>query len=230
MPRIILLLASVTGWLSVSAQNPQITADKVYGYDPLLYNGLAYYFYPPPRTQGTQYLFDRFDTEGSITVRGVKYEGQSLNFDIYNQQLVLKYKTAIGSESLLQISFAWLENFDLYNRHFEVITTADTIKEIFQSIGKGPAKALYYYARKLTVSNLTESSDHYFAQIQRTTYISIGDNRQKYINNRSFVKAFPEVNRDQVWKYIRKNKLKVQKADDGHMTELINYCNSLLGT
>jgi len=230
LPRIFMMLALATGSLAAFAQNTQITADKVYGYDPLLYNGLAYYFYPPPSTQGTQYMFDIFDAEGSVTVRGVTYPNQAINYDIYNQQLVLKYRTAIGSDNLLQISFAWLENFDMHSKHFEVITTADTIKEIFQTLGKGPAKVLYSFSRKLTVSNLTESSVHYFAQIQRTMYVSNGSKRQKYKNNRSFVKTFPEANHDQIFKYIRKNKLTVQKADDRHMTELINYCNTLLGT
>lgn len=230
LPRIFMMLAIATGSHALFAQNTQITADKVYGYDPLLYNGLAYYFYPPPQTQGTQYLFEIFDAAGSVTVRGVTYPNQALNYDIYNQQLVLKYKTAIGSDNLLQISFAWLESFNLHSKHFEIITTADTIKEIFQAIGTGPAKVLYSFARKLTVSNLTESSVHYFAQIQRTMYVSYGGKRQKYKNNRSFVKTFPEEKHDQILKYIRKNKITVQKADDRRMNELINYCNTLLGT
>lgn len=228
--RFFILMATASGALNAAGQQVQVAAGDVYGLDPLLYNGLAYYFNPPSKTQGTQYLFDNFDTDGTITVRGVKFTHQTLNYDVYNQHLILKYKTNIGSVKLLQVSFAWLSSFDLYNRHFEVITTADTLKEIFQSIGQGPLKVLYAYSKKINVGNLAQTSELYFTKELRFKYVYDGTKRSKYKNNRSFVSAFATAYRDSIWKYIRKHKLAVQKANDLQMNDLINYCNSLIGT
>ena len=71
-----LLLPAIVLWaFSVSAQDTKKNSDQIYGFDPLLYNGRVYYFYPQPGTGGSQYLFDSFDESGSITIRGVTYTG-----------------------------------------------------------------------------------------------------------------------------------------------------------
>lgn len=225
----ILLLSTILGAITVSAQDTQKDADLVYGYDPLLYNGMAYFFFTKSGTGGTQYLEKQFDDKGSVTVRGVTYTNLNLNYDIYNQKLILKYENAIGSPNLIEISFAWLEKFELHGRHFELIASADTTTKIFQVLGNGPAKIMYFQFKKLLGQNLTESTDHFFTSTQRVTYVFNGNQRIKYKNKRSFVNAFAPTQHDLILKYIRQHKLKVQKANDFQMTELINYCNTLAG-
>ena len=41
-----------------------------------------------------------------------------LNYDIYNQQLILKYKNNIGAANLIIISDAWLESFSFKGHKF----------------------------------------------------------------------------------------------------------------
>jgi len=230
LSRFLLLLVMATGTFTMSAQVTEKNPDLVYGFDPLLYNGMAYYYYAPPHTTGTQYLFGLFDAQGSVTLRGNTYTSIALNLDILNQQLIHKYTNSIGSPSLIQISFAWLEKFEIQGRHFEVIATADTTKEIYQVLGNGPSKILYFQSRKLLVENLTESTDRFFSRIQKLMYVYNGSVKVKYKNNRTFVAAFKKTQHDPIRKYIRKHNLTVQKATDQQMTELINYCNTLTGT
>jgi hypothetical protein len=205
-------------------------SDQVYSFDPLLYNGKVYYFFPRPGTIGTQYLLDSFDPQGSLTVRGVTYSDLTLNYDIYNQKLVLKYKNPIGSLNFIEISFAWLEKFEIGGKQFEILATVDTTKQIYQVIGTGQSRILFFLSKKLRIENLTESSDHFFARTQKEMYVFDVNKRVKYNNNRSFVRAFNQALHDPISKYIRKHKLKVQKANDMQMNELINYCNTLTGT
>ena len=227
--RYFLLLTIILWAFSISAQVTEKNPDQVYGYDPLLYNGMAYYYYAPPHTTGTQYLFTQFDTDGTITLRGITYSHLALNFDIFNQQLVLKYTNSIGSPALIQISFAWLETFEIEGLHFEIIASADSTKEIYQVLGTGSSKILYSQNKKLLIENF-KSTDRYFSRIQRLMYVYNGTGKIKYKNNRTFVAAFAAAQRDLIRKYIRKHNLMVQKATDQQMTELINYCNTLSGT
>ena len=219
-------LGSAKAYAQASDNNP----DQVYGYDPLLYNGMVYYYYSTPGTGGTQYLFDAFDQQGSVTVRGVTYTNQELNLDVFNQKLILKYKNTVGSTNLIEISFAWLESFEIKGRHFELVATADTTKEIFQVLGEGPSKVLYYQSKKLLIQSFIESTSHAFSQVQKAMYVFNGHEKIRYKNNRSFVNAFSPDQHDMIRKYIRKHNLTVQKAKDPEMTELINYCNTLTGS
>jgi hypothetical protein len=223
-------MAIALGPVEAFAQSSENNPDQVYGYDPLLYNGMVYYYYSVPGTGGTQYLFDAFDTQGSVTVRGVKYTNQVLNLDIFNQKLILKYKNTVGSTNLIEISFAWLESFEINGRHFELVATADTTKEIYQVIGAGPSKILYYQTKKLLIQSFIESTNHAYSQVQRVMYVFNGHEKKKYKNNRSFVAAFIPAQHDMIRKYIRKHNLTIQKAKDSEITELINYCNSLTGS
>ena len=229
LSRYFLLPAIILWAFSASAQVTEKNPDQVYGYDPLLYNGMAYYYYAPPHTTGTQYLLTQFDTDGTITLRGITYSHLALNFDIFNQQLVLKYTNSIGSPALIQVSFAWLEAFEIEGLHFEIIASADSTKEIYQVLGAGSSKILYSQNKKLLIENF-KSTDRYFSRIQRLMYVYNGTGKIKYNNNRTFVAAFAQAQRDLIRKYIRKHNLMVQKATDQQMTELINYCNTLSGT
>ena len=230
LARFIFLIAMASGTFAASAQLTAKNPDQVYGYDPLLYNGMFYYYTAPPHTTGTQYLFDSFDEHASLLLRGLTYTNLALNLDILNQQLILKYTNSMGSPSMIQVSFAWLENFEIHNKHFEIIATADTTKEIFQVLGVGPSKVLYFHSRKLLVENLTESTDRFFSRIQKQLYVYNGGKKVKYKNNRTFVAAFGEAQHELIRKYIRKHNVVVQKATDQQMTELINYCNTLSGS
>jgi hypothetical protein len=230
LSRIFLILVIALGSAKTFAQALENNPDQVYGYDPLLYNGMVYYYYSTPGTGGTQYLFDDFDTKGSLTVRGVKYTDQALNLDVFNQKLILKYKNTVGSSNLIEISFAWLESFEIKGRHFELVATADTTKEIYQVIGAGPSKVLYYQSKKLLIQSFIESTNHAYSKVQKVMYVFNGHEKIRYKNNRSFVNAFNPDQHDMIRKYIRKHNLTVQKAKDSEMTELINYCNSLTGS
>jgi hypothetical protein len=222
----ILVFTSVIVFAQATTYNP----DKVYGYDPLLYNGRIYAFFPPAGTGGTQYLYDKFDTTGSITLRGITYSNLALNYDIYNQQLILKYKNALGTSDLIQISAAWLEKFEVGGRQFKFETITDTTRRIYQVIGIGASKVLYNYKKELLLDTRLGSIDHYFPDAIREMYVTTDGRMAKFKNNRSFVTAFSQPMQSPIKKYLRKNKIKVKKVKDNVMTELINFCNTLNGS
>ena len=227
LPRSILItiftFISIAAFAQVKVENQ----DQVYGYDPLLYNGRVYAFFQKPGTTGTPYIFADFDTQGSVTLRGVTYTQLSLNYDLYNQQLILNYKTVLGSSSFIELSLAWLETFEIKDLHFEVVTSSDTSKQIFQVLGSGPIQIRYYLFKALLPDTRTASRNYIFTDTEKERFVVSGDKMNRYKNNRSFVGIFNSSQQDAIRKYIRKNKIKVKKANDSKMTELINYCNTL---
>lgn len=227
--RYIVLIAFFSGSLTGLAQVITENNDLVYGYDPLLYNGKMYAFYCEPGTTGTQFLCDDFDKHGEITLRGVTYAELMLNYDLYNQKVVLKYRNPIGSTNLIDISEAWMTTFNLAGKHFELIANSDTSRRIYQVLGNGPGKILYFSHKQYLIDTRVQSRSHYFSDIEREMYLQYANKQLRYKNNRSFVACFSKENQESVKKYLHKERIKVKKANDIRITELINYCNTLTG-
>jgi len=228
IPHILLLLLMVLASVDTFAQVSNDKNDPVYGFDPLLYNGRMYVFYQP-ETGGTQYLYNDFDSKGSIIIRGVTYTNVNINYDIYNQQLILKYKDALGSPRLIEISFAWLDSFILEGKPFEVIAEASSTKRIYQVLGSGNKKILYGYQKKLLLHNHESSGTFYFSKIIKEKYVMNGTHIAKFNNNHSFISAFSLLEQDLIKKYIRNKNINIKKANDHILADLINYCITLGG-
>ncbi len=228
--RFLLLLAIAMVSLPATSQVNSGNNDPVYGYDPLLYNGKIYNFLPMPGTEGTQYLFDTFDSLASITVRGVTYEHISLNYDIYNHLLILKYKNAVGSQSFIEISYAWLEKASLWGNKFETFTTPDSIKRLYQVLGDDDEKILYYFSKELLLEGLKGSKNHYFTSVKKNMFVLTNGRISLFKNNAGFIKSFSLKKQSFIKSFLRSSHINVRKANDLLLTDLINYCNSLPGT
>jgi len=212
------------------AQAPGSENDQVYGYDPVLYNGKIYFYYPEKGTEGTQYLFDNFDNKGSVTIRGKVYKDVSLNFDIFNHQLIMQYINAIGSTSFIEVSFAWLEKASLGGHDFEIVTGADSTKRMYQVLGMGNEKILNYWRKDLLIDNLKGTQNHYFSSARKEMLVMINNRIVPFHTNKGFVKAFGEQDQSLIKSYIHKRSINVKTANDLIMTDLINYCNTLSGS
>jgi hypothetical protein len=230
LSRFLLLIALGLSWLTALTQSTGHSPDLVYGNDPLLYNGRIYSFFPVAGTGGTQYFSEKFDSQGSVVLRGVTYKDRTINYDLYNQQLVLNYKNALGSTCIIEISKAWLELFDFNGRHFEIETGADTTKRIYQVLGDGALKLMYFHRKELLIDTHSASRNHYFSEIIREMYINTDNRLVKYNNNKSFLSVFSKPKQELIKKYLRKQNIKVKRANDNIMTQLINYCNTLNGS
>jgi len=76
--------------------------DHVYGLDPALYNGRIYTYAAPRNTTGDPFLSGADYCKGHITIEGKIYDGLNLNYDIFNQQILLKYDNIIVQLILLK--------------------------------------------------------------------------------------------------------------------------------
>ena len=211
----------------ISAQQSNIKVADVYGLDPSLYNGRHYTFFPPLNTGGNQYFSGvRFET-GSATIRGVTYNELALNYDIYNQQLILEYKNNLGAPSLIIISDAWLESFSFKGLNFEIISSQDTLKRIYQVFGERPNRIFYFWKKILNLENFQGSKNHNFSSARKEMNVYTGNQILRYRNNKTFYSLFGSDKGIAIKDYLRKNRINVKKASDQKMTELILFCNTL---
>ncbi len=219
-----ILLVTVSGIL---AQENTDYLYKIYGSDPVLFNGRYYTFNPPLNTGGNQYFTDNKFEKGSVALRGKAYDNLLINFDIYNQQLIVKYQGKSGDIYPIIVSDAWLEAFSFKNLDFKVFSSNDTLKHIYQVLGSGPDYILYFWKKKFKLDNSFGATNHSFSRPVREMNLFIDNRILQYRNNKSFYSNFSPEKQAAIKEYLHKYKIRVKNATDNKMTELISYCNSL---
>jgi hypothetical protein len=192
--------------------------------DPVLINGKKYDFYSH-NINGHQFLNDNAFSKGEVTINGEVYTDLMLNLDIYNQQLIMLFKSVQGSDQVIIMSDAWIESFKIDHQYFEYITLADGSKNIFQVNGNKNVKVLYNWSKLMTLNS--SSGKHYFSRPNKKAFLMINEEIISFKNNRSFINCFSDEKKSLLKKHIKSNKIKVSRLNDSEMESLIDYCNTL---
>jgi hypothetical protein len=211
----------------IEAQDINSLTDKIYGSDQLLFNGKLYTYCPGSKAKGNQYLINSDFKSGSICIKGKTYNNLELNYDIYNQFLLIKYKSSDQRTNILEISPVRLEKFQIENLNFELITAFEDTSKIYQVIGEGTRKILYTWSKKLIPNNTSGSNDFEFTKPEIKRYVYTENKKFQFKNNRHFLAIFEPEKSLMIKKYLKSNKIKVKNASDKTMTDLITYCNNL---
>lgn len=227
---ILLFLIMVLAGTRSFAQTPVLSANRIYGLNPILYNGQVYTYFPSASTLGSQFIDGSKFVEGSVHIRGKKFNNILINYDIYNQKVVLKYRTRMNNMMEIVLSKVWLKSFDLGEKHFEVLTFPGVKSRIYQVIGKGHYEILYTWQKNYGLANGYGATNFAFSKPIRDSYLKAGNKVMHYTSNRNFVSRFGPENKSLLNKYLRKNGIKLnrgKKSGPQAVLRLINYCNTL---
>jgi hypothetical protein len=139
----------------------------------------------------------------------------------------MKYKNAIGSPSLIEISYAWLEKASIWGSNFETFTEPNSTKRLYQVIGNDNEKVLYYRSKELLIDNMKSSGNHYFSSGKKEMYVFTNSRLIPFNSNRGFIKAFSLTKQSDIKEYLNKNDINIKTETDYIIAILVNYCNSL---
>jgi hypothetical protein len=211
---------------SLVAQDAFQVLDRVYGMDPLLYNGKKYSYFLPRGTGGNQFLFSAEFLKGDMVIRGKEVYGVDLNYDIYNQKLLLQYLDENGASQIIEISGAWLDRFSLGNREFRYFSF-DGEARIYQIMGEGPFYVLFSWRKNLKLTNSVGNSIYAFSGPVKSMFVLVDGKPHKFSSNRSFTRNFNPEFKDEIRNYIHDNGINLKKSPDQAVTDLINYIGKL---
>lgn len=202
--------------------------DGLYSPDQELYNGKRYMYFPPLQAGGHQFLESESFSEGSVSLRGKQYADLLLNFDIYNQQLVMRYSNQLGATEQLVVSDAWLQAFSFGGKKFKYLQMPDSTYQIAQVIGEKPFEILQIWHKNLSLETGLGSSNHNFSKALKKTWLRNNELMQAFQNKRSFIKLFPNDFQSDLKKYMRKHRVSFKKSSDETIEELLHFCTSNL--
>lgn len=211
-------------FLSVQA----IQAQEISETDPVLYNGKIYTFHLHPETRGHQYLVNQQFTEGWLKIRDFLYVGQDINYDVFNQHLILKYLGSGNVSRQIIVSDAWLQAFSYGGLNFEL---AGPDRRIFQTLGKKPCRILIHWTKTLDLSREYGARNYVFSKPKKELFLALNDTLLPLSGNKSFISAFRSVagdsSVDQIRSYLKNNRLNIRKSDNNTLEELLAYCAGL---
>jgi len=220
------ILLSLMPVCPVLSQEPGNGIDSLYGFDPVLYNGRHYRYQPPTGATGNQYLFTSGFEQGCIAVRGKSYCNLALNYDLLNQALLLKYKNQAGANVVIEIPDAWLEYVRIGYMCMEPARRQDGQSALCQVIGSGPVKVRYYRRKELVLDNVYGSPVYVFTEPVREQFVFILGQEYPYHKNREFVRAFDASVQIKIGNYLKSNNIKLRKATDDVVADLVEYCHT----
>lgn len=216
--------------LNLSSQNNDCEK-KIFELNPAFINGKIYTFLPSQEIKGSQYLFtnDKKNSfvNGQISIQDICYKNLSVNYDIYNQKLLLRFPFNDYDEKIIEISEAWLQYFYINDKKFILEHGDNNLKKIYQTIGEDKLKFYYYWNNRLEMKSNLDGYTYYFSSPQKKMYLKKSDLILQFKNNRLLFKLFDKEQSKKIKTYLKKNQLKVKKASDGEMLKLINFCNTL---
>jgi len=208
------------------SQEAATVADRVYGLDQTLYNGKKYNYFLPAGTHGNQYLLSEEFAEGSVTIKGTSYQNLRLNFDILNQQLLLKYKDETGALNIIEVSKAWLEGFSLGTMQFECLSLGENPR-FFQVLGSGQYRILYFWRKSLDMVAAVGSSDFTFSAAVKDSYVLMNGQLKPFRNRHGLVSLFGRTHRQEIKSYLHRNKIRIRKASDQVLADMITFIGNL---
>lgn len=203
----------------------QQNIDGIYGHDPILYNGEIYAYQPPPSVNGNQFLTESEFQQGYVNIDGVIFNDLLLNYDIYNQFILLKF-TLNYRTLIIKLNHENLNKFSIGNKHFCLLPGLKSNKIIYQYFGDGKYQIMYQWQKELNLSN-TQSSYYKFLKPKKTNNLYVNNQLFKYKNNRTFLILFKDSDKSSIKTFLKEEKIKVKKASDQQINSLINFCNAL---
>lgn len=221
---LLILLLSCSGTLI--SQDVVKVLDQVYGLDQTLCNGRKYLYLAPAGSNGHQYLVSPDYITGSVTLMGKCYQDISLNYDILNQQLLLKYNDGSGIPKIIDVSKAWLKSFSLGAMNFEFLSL-DKEPRFFQTLGEGQVRILYFWRKTLNIDGSVGSYHFTFTRALRDSYVFMDGQLKQFRTKRSLIRLFEPAHRPEIKSYLRKNKVNVRKSSDQAMAAMIAFIGNI---
>jgi len=201
-----------------------------YGPDQTLLNGI-FYQYPYRNAKGHPFFYENRFYHGNLVFKNILYKNLELKFDIFNQQLILNYIFNVNQTQLI-LPTEFISSFNIEGKQFKTVHLKEMGIAIYQVLGLNDSiQCLYQWSKqRIESDHLGQILLYKFSFEKRRTFLFIDGELHRYIGNRSFLKVFPENNRQQIKKYLKSNKIEVRNSNDNIIETLMEYCSESLKT
>ncbi|RLD41956.1 MAG: hypothetical protein DRI86_12480 [Bacteroidetes bacterium] len=196
------------------------------GLDNSLYNGKYYTYFVSKDIKGDQFIKTKVFTHGKIWKNEVEFDSILLNYDVYNQDLILKFNSREGALKLIAISMANLDSFLLDNKLFIINRTITDDYYIFNKVEYKHQKFLIHYSKELVLKTKLNDIQYEFNKLISTMHYSDGKKYYLVNNNHGLLRVINQDKKKEVKAFLKSKKYKLQKMSEPELLELLILINN----
>jgi hypothetical protein len=200
-----------------------------YGLDQELFNGIQYYK-TNVQYKGNPYFPEDVFYNGTVTLKGVRYDNVKLKYDSYSQQLILNYTDFKDRINLLILNSIHIDSFCLGISCFQKLALSDDRVLFHQVIASGPVSCYIYWRREIHSLNYDFQYTHEYSSPIGTYYFRYMDEFHSIANKKELLGIFPESIQPEVKKYFRLAHFRFREAGPKEIQNLLNFISSLIET
>ncbi len=197
-----------------------------YGPDQSLVKGVRYYN-EHLKYEGHKFFGEDRFTKGSLDLENREFTNVYLKYNLYEQQIILKYSYSDKVYNEIIISNTLIREFELDGRVFRKCKLTDTDTLFFQVLEAAGMTCYYHWTKTFSNTITDRYSLGEFSSQERKSYLLWQSTLHPFKGARSFSRIFPEY-RSEILKYIRKKNINVRKATDADMINLMKQCNIII--
>lgn len=231
----LLIFASVSlayGYpVPVMAQTPeQVTEarayfDRSYGSDYNLLNGRQYYLYYSSNSH--PFLHTDQSRPGDLVLGGMSYRGVPINYDLYQQEVILQYISHSGETRHVILNRELVDEFVLDNKLFREVTLEGRDPGYAQVIREDGLRFYIFYTKKLNETPSMNTTPYHYTRLARHIYLDREGKVAPVRSRGSFLKQFESGFHQSIRQYMRQQHLRFRKISDAALTGLLRFCNQL---
>lgn len=203
-------------------------ADEKYGINQQLSNGI--YFEDTYRgAKGHPYLLADQFTAGDVTYFGKEYFNVPIKYDLYGQQLLIFHQADARTFTNILAS-QFVEDFKLYGLQFRKMVLLEEEPAYYQVVAETEELQCYYSWFRVRHESIADNNTklYSFTEDQQRRYLVLDDEVFRYFNNWTFTRIFDNPLKRNIRSFLREHDLKIQKATDEQVREVILYAAQLI--
>jgi hypothetical protein len=222
---------------ALSAQVPDVSGkgfyelkenfDHLNGPDYNLLNGRQY----DPLNSGISHPY--FNTDryrpGSLLLNGEAYDSVTINYDIFDQQVILQYPVNISGQNIkVVLNRELIDHFNIDGKTFRKMSYPETGSSFFQVVSPGEISCFLHWEKRLNRSTYSGNTSYNYSNQTREIYLQKEGHLYVVRSRSSFTGVFDETYQKEIKRYLRREKIRFRNASDEKLGDLMNFCIKLI--
>jgi hypothetical protein len=203
--------------------------DHLNGPDYNLLNGRQY----DPLFSGISHPY--FNTDqyrpGSLLLNGEAYDSVTINYDIFDQQVILQYPVNISGQNIkVVLNRELIDHFKIDGKTFRKMSFPETGSSFFQVVSSGHISCFLRWEKRLNRSTYSGNTSYNYSKQSREVYLQKEGQLYVVRSWSSFTGMFDETYQKEIKGYLRREKIRFRNASDEKLADLMNFCVELISS
>lgn len=198
-----------------------------YGLHQELVSGFQYYV-RFPQYKGDPFFPEDVFFDGSVSLRGFRYENIGLKYNCYSQSLILEYTDLLDGYNLLRLNNAHIDSFRLETFRFRKLSFFSEEPKFYQVLSSEHLTCYIHWRKDIQAISNSIQHTHVYTSPQGSYYLEYGGRISTFTNRKSFLSLFPVSLQADIKEYFKRKHFSFRKAGPTDIENLLIFISQLI--